>query len=269
MNEASLILSAVQPLSGILAAVAASCLLLLLALPVGALIGGSGARGLSLLVTDHELRSALLLTIGTATSATLLAALGGTPIAWLLARKSFRGRALLAALLDLPLVLPHPVAGIALLLVFGRNSAVGQALLQMGLRIVGTPLGIICAMLFVSAPLFVSAARESITQVPVRLEYAARTLGDSPWQTWWRVTLPLSARGLLAAGVITWARAVSEFGAIVVLAYNPKVASVLSYERFTSYGLPEALPVAAALALLSLVPLLALRALRSHNVPLT
>ena len=220
-------------------------------------------------MTDHELRSALLLTIGTATSATLLAALGGTPIAWLLTRKSFCGRALLAALLDLPLVLPHPVAEIALLLVFGRNSVVGQVLLQMGLRIVGTPLRIICAKVFVSAPLFVSAARESITQVPVRLENAARTLGDSPWQTWWRVTLPLSARGLLAAGVITWARAVSEFGAIVVLAYNPKVASVLSYERFTSYGLPEALPVAAALALLSLVPLIALRALRSHHMPLS
>jgi molybdate/tungstate transport system permease protein len=257
----------VQPLSGILAAVAASCLLLLLALPVGTLIGGSGARGLSLLVTDRELRNALLLTVGTATSATLLAAAGGTPLAWLLARRSFRGRALLAALLDLPLVLPHPVAGIALLLVFGRNSAVGQVLLQLGLRIVGTPLGIIAAMLFVSAPLFVSAARESIAQVPRQLENAARTLGDSPWQTWWRVTLPLSARGLLAAGVITWARAVSEFGAIVVLAYNPKVASVLSYERFTSYGLPEALPVAAALALLSLVPLIALRALRSHGTP--
>lgn len=260
-----LILSAVQPLSGIFAAVAASCLLLLLALPVGALIGGSGARGLALLMTDRELQGALLLTIGTATSATLLAAAGGTPLAWLLARRSFRGRALLAALLDLPLVLPHPVAGIALLLVFGRNSALGQAFLHAGLRIVGTPLGIIFAMLFVSAPLFVSAARESISQVPVRLEYAARTLGDSPWQAWWRVTLPLSARGLLAAGVITWARAVSEFGAIVVLAYNPKVASVLSYERFTSYGLPEALPVAAALALLSLVPLIALRALRSQH----
>lgn len=254
-----------QPLFGILAAVFASCLLLLLALPVGTLVGGSGARGIALLFVDAELRNALLLTVGTATTASLLAALGGTPLAWLLARRQFRGRALLAALLDLPLVLPHPVAGIALLLVFGRQHPVGQTLLQFGLRIVGTPLGIICAMLFVSAPLFVSGAREAILQVPTRLEKASRTLGDTSWQSWWRVTLPLSARGLLAAGVVTWARAVSEFGAIVILAYNPKVASVLSYERFSSYGLPEALPVAAALALMSLVPLIALRALRSPN----
>lgn len=244
---------------------AASCLLLLLALPVGVLIGGSGAHGIALLFQDAELRRSLLLTVATATSATLLAALGGTPLAWLLARRNFRGRALLAALLDLPLVLPHPVAGIALLLVLGRQSPVGQTLLQLGLRIVGSPLGVICAMVFVSAPLFVSGAREAILQVPVPLESAARTLGDSPWQTWWRVTLPLSARGLLASSVVTWARAVSEFGAIVILAYNPKVASVLSYERFTSYGLPEALPVAAALALLSLVPLIALRALRAQS----
>ena len=254
-----------QPLSGIIAAVAASCLLLLLALPVGTLIGGSGAEGVRLLFTDSELRHSLVLTVGTATLATLLAAVGGTPLAWLLARKRFRGRAALAALLDLPLVLPHPVAGTALLIVFGRNSPLGRTLLDVGLQIVGTPLGIVCAMLFVSAPLFVSAAREAIAQVPPRLENAARTLGDSPWHTWWRVTLPLSARGLLAAGVVTWARSVSEFGAIVVLAYNPKVASVLSYERFTSYGLPEALPVAAALALFSLLPLLALRALRRND----
>jgi molybdate/tungstate transport system permease protein len=79
------------------------------------------------------------------------------------------------------------------------------------------------------------------------------------------VTLPLSSRGLVAAGVVVWARAVSEFGAIVILTYNPKIASVLSYDRFTSYGLDEALPVAAVLALLAFVPLFALRALRGSR----
>jgi molybdate/tungstate transport system permease protein len=189
--------------------------------------------------------------------------LGGTPIAYLLARRAFPGRALVAALMDLPLVIPHPVAGIALLLVLGRGSTVGGALYAAGLRVVGSPVGIVCAMLFVSAPLYVSAAREAFARVDARYESVARTLGDDAWRAFRRVTLPLSARGLTAAAVVMWARAVSEFGAIVILTYNPKVVSVLSYDRFTSYGLSETLPAAALLVLLALIPLAALRALRA------
>jgi molybdate/tungstate transport system permease protein len=195
----------------------------------------------------------------------VLGVLGGAPLAYLLERRRFRGRSVLAALLDLPLLVPHPVAGMTLLLVLGRQSAVGGALLAAGLRVVGSPLGIIAAMLFVSAPLFISAAREAFGGVNARYEGVARTLGDPPWRAFRRVTLPLATRGLVAAGVVMWARAVSEFGAIVVLTYNPKVASVLSYDRYTSYGLTGALPVAAILVLLALVPLIALRALRPER----
>jgi molybdate/tungstate transport system permease protein len=248
--------------AGLLAAIASSLLLLFLVLPVVRLVAAAGTQGAARLWTDAELRQSLALTAMTATAATVLGALGGAPLAWLLARRAFRGRALIAAVLDLPLLIPHPVAGIALLLFLGRGSAVGGSMLSLGLRIVGTPLGIIAAMLFVSAPLFVSGAREAFARVDVRLEGVARTLGDSPWRAFRRVTLPLAARGLIAAGVVMWARAVSEFGAIVILAYNPKVVSVLSYDRFTGFGLAEALPVAAALVLLSLIPLTALRALR-------
>jgi molybdate/tungstate transport system permease protein len=163
----------------------------------------------------------------------------------------------------LPLVIPHPVAGIALLLVLGRASPVGGALYDIGLRVASTPVGIVCAMLFVSAPLYVSAAREAFARVDARYETVARTLGDDAWRAFRRVTLPLSARGLTAAAVVMWARAVSEFGAIVILTYNPKTASVLAYDRFTSYGLSETLPVAAVLVLFALIPLAALRALRA------
>jgi molybdate/tungstate transport system permease protein len=165
--------------------------------------------------------------------------------------------------MDLPLVIPHPVAGIALLLVLGRGSAVGGVLYDVGLRVASSPTGIVCAMLFVSAPLYVSAAREAFARVDARYESVARTLGDDAWRAFRRVTLPLSGRGLTAAAVVMWARAVSEFGAIVILTYNPKVVSVLSYDRFTSYGLSEALPVAAVLVLFALIPLAALRALRA------
>ncbi|HEV8449664.1 MAG TPA: ABC transporter permease [Gemmatimonadaceae bacterium] len=250
--------------ASIVVALIASIFLLFIVGPVAGLVGAGGARGVASLGSDSELRQSLLLTALTATTATLLGIAGGTPIAYVLARRTFRGKAFLAAIMDLPLVIPHPVAGIALLLVLGRGSAVGSALYSAGLRIAGSPAGIICAMLFVSAPLYVSAAREAFARVDARFEAVARTLGDDAWRAFRRVTLPLASRGLTAAAIVMWARAVSEFGAIVILTYNPKVASVLSYDRFTAFGLNEALPVAAVLVLLALVPLAALRALRKE-----
>ena len=253
--------------ASVVAALLASLFLLFLFAPIVRLIVSGGAGGVGRLFSDAELRGALGLTAFTATSATLLGVLGGTPLAYLLARRAFRGRAVVAALIDLPLLIPHPVAGIALLLVLGRESAVGSALLHAGIRVAGSPVGIVCAMLFVSAPLYVSAAREAFARVDPRYEAVGRTLGDPAWRVFRRVTLPLSLRGLIAAGVVMWARAVSEFGAIVILTYNPKVVSVLSYDRFTSFGLNEALPVAAALTILALIPLSVLRALRPESGP--
>jgi len=253
------------PAATVLSALAASVLLLFLAAPTVGLVGAAGAGGLRRLATDGELRAALVLTGTAAAAATLLGVLGGTPVAYLMARRAFRGRALVAALIDLPLLIPHPVAGIALLLVLGRGSPLGRTLLEAGVRLTGSRVGIVCAMLFVSAPLFVSAARETFARVDARYEAVARTLGDTPWRAFRRVTLPLAGRGLLAAAVVMWARAFSEFGAIVIITYNPKVASVLSYDRFSSYGLDEALPVAAVLVILALIPLVALRALRGEG----
>ncbi|MDP1858156.1 MAG: hypothetical protein Q8K82_05780, partial [Gemmatimonadaceae bacterium] len=128
-------------ITSVLAALAASLLLLFLLAPIGELIIEGAVPGIRQLGTDAELRAALTLTGLTATIATLLGVATGTPLAYLLARHNFRGRGILSAVLDLPLVIPHPVAGIALLLVFGRQSAVGGVLLSAGLRVVGTPIG--------------------------------------------------------------------------------------------------------------------------------
>jgi len=254
---------ALRAVGSVVVAIVSSLFLLFLLGPIAGLVSMGGARGVASLGKDAELRGALLLTASTATIATALGIIGATPLAYLLARRSFRGRAIVSALMDLPLVIPHPVAGIALLLVLGRGSPVGGVLYGAGLRVAGSATGIVCAMLFVSAPLYVSAAREAFARVDARYESVARTLGDDAWRAFRRVTLPLSARGLTAAAVVMWARAVSEFGAIVILTYNPKVVSVLSYDRFTSFGLSEALPVAAVLVLFALIPLAALRALRA------
>ena len=245
----------------VLAALAASALLLFLAVPTLTLVAKGGAGGVRGLFSDAELLGAIALTFLTATASTLIAALLGTPLAYWLARSTFRGRSLVQAVLDIPLLIPHPVAGIALLVILARGSPLGATLLALGIRVVGSPTAIVVAMLFVSAPIYVSAAREAIADVDPRYEGVARTLGDSFRDSVHRVTLPMAWRGLLAGAVTAWARAASEFGAIVILAWQPRVASVLAYDRFTTYGLSAALPVAAALVLLAFIPLVALRAL--------
>jgi len=238
-----------------------AALLLFLAVPIVLLVLLGGA-GIGDAVRDPETVAALGTTFITATVATLIAALCGSPIAYALSRPSLPGRTFVAAIVDLPLLIPHPVAGIAILLLVSRNTMLGGTLLDLGLRVVGTPAGIVAAMLFVSAPLYVSAAREAFARVDRHYEFIARTLGDTAWTAFRRVTFPLARRGLASAAIVTWARAVSEFGAVVVLAYNPKVVSVLSYDRFTTGGLRAALPVAATLVVVSVVPLVVLRALR-------
>ncbi|MCU0649133.1 MAG: ABC transporter permease [Gemmatimonadaceae bacterium] len=243
-----------------LAAIAASTVLLLvLAGPIALLLvahAGSGARAL---VTDTVVQGAIVRTLATATVSTALAVALGVPLAWWLASRRGPAMRVLAALLDLPLVLPHPVAGIALLLAFGTQSAVGRGLVRVGLEVVSMPAGIVLAMLFVSAPLVISTARDAFAAIPPDYVLVARSLGHSPWSAVRRVALPMAMPTILAGTATAWARAVSEFGAIVILAYNPKVASVLAYERFTSYGLEAALPVAAALVLVTLLPLAMVR----------
>ena len=201
---------------------------------------------------DRELLSSITLTLGTATAATLIGVALGVPLAYLLARRSFRGRRVVEAIIELPVVIPHPVAGIALLLFLGRNSTIGKGFAQLGIEFVSHVPGIVAGMLFVSVPILVSGAREAFRGVDPRLERVARTLGDSPAASFRRVTLPLAGRGILAASVLAWARSVSEFGAIVILTYNPQVASVLIWDRFTTLGLPAAVPAALLLLAVAL-----------------
>jgi molybdate/tungstate transport system permease protein len=233
--------------------------------PLLRLLWESSPRSLAEALHDTELRDSILLTVFTASAATLLAALLGIPLAYLLARRRFPGRRIIQGLIDLPVVIPHPVAGIALLLFLGRRSTVGGALAQLGLEFVSHVPGIIAAMLFVSAPILVSGAREAFRSVDPQLERVARTLGDSGWDAFRRVTLPLAGRGILAGSILAWARSVSEFGSIVILTYNPKVASIYIFDRFTAFGLKAAVPAAVILLLVALTVFAVVRVLQPED----
>lgn len=209
-----------------------------------------------------DVRAAIALSLEGALVSATLATLFGVPLAYMLARTDFVGKGIVAALIDLPLAVPHTVAGIALLMVFGRQGVVGAPLAALtGLRFWGTLAGIVVAMLFVSAPYTVNAARIGFEAVDPRLEKIARTLGLGPWRTFWRITLPLARRGVMTGVTLTYARSISEFGAVVILVYYPMTAPVMIYELFLRFGLDQAAGAAVLLLAVSLALFLALRAL--------
>jgi len=208
---------------------------------------------------DPEVVNSIALTFGAALIATLLAFVAGVPLAYLLARRTFHGKRLLEAIINLPVVIPHTAAGIALLLVFGRRGLLGQWLSPLGITFTDNLAGIVVAMLFVSLPFLINLSKESFALVDEEYEKVAFTDGASPWQAFFHVTLPLAWRGVLGGAVMMWARGISEFGAVVILAYHPKITPVLVYERFQGFGLYAAQPVALLLILVALLVFITLR----------
>jgi molybdate/tungstate transport system permease protein len=238
-----------------------SLLLLFVLLPLLSMLLGTQPKLLWEALSDTEVRSALGLTFYAAAWATVLALVTGVPLAYMLARYDFRGKGWVEGLINLPIVVPHTAAGIALLMVFGRQAPAGRILGSLGLRFTDQMPGIVVGMLFVSLPFLVNAAREAFSSVDADLERMAEVEGASRWQVFVHVTLPLAWRGILGGAVMMWGRGISEFGAVVILAYHPKIVPILVYERFAGFGLDAAQPVALLLILASLIVFLLLQAL--------
>ena len=192
--------------------------------------------------------------------ATMISLLLGVPTAYILARKNFTGKRFVESMLDVPVVIPHTVAGIALLTVFGANGLLG-APLQPYIQFRDAMPGIVVAMLFVSAPYLTNSAREGFKSVDPKLENAARSLGAPLWKAFAFVTLPLASRHLLIGSIMCWARAISEFGAVVMIAYYPMIGPTLIYDRYLSQGLSASRPIAVLLILVTLTIFIAVRIL--------
>lgn len=201
---------------------------------------------------DPSVRGAILTSLQTATITALFALVFGVPLAYLLAFCDFPGKKLITALMQVPILLPHTVAGICLLSLFGPRGPIGTPLAQFGVQITDTFIGVVAAQLFVSSPLLILTVRETFDMTDPSLEGVARTLGASKAKAFFTVVLP-SVYGGIAAGVIqTWARALSEFGAVMIIAYYPHVAPILIYKRFVEGGLSHSRPAATLLVLITL-----------------
>jgi molybdate transport system permease protein len=164
--------------------------------------------------------TALALSLQVSSSAALLALVLGFPLAWILARPPFPGQSLIRAVVVLPLVLPPVVGGVALLSALGRRGLVGGLLADLGVGLPFTTAGAVVAATFVCFPLLVLAVEGGFASLDTRLEQAAATLGASPWYTLRRVTLPLLRPQIVAGLVLSWARALGEFGATITFAGN-------------------------------------------------
>jgi molybdate/tungstate transport system permease protein len=175
----------------------------------------------------------------------------GVPLGYLLARGRLPFTQLWIGLVFLPMVVPDLAGGILLLQTFGPHGTFSHPLEALDLELTSNLAGVVLAQLFVSAPFVVVSALAAFAGVDPKLEMAAATLGDSQWHIFWRVSLPLAWPGIAAGITLAWIRALGEFGATLIVAYNPHTLPVYMWVRFESNGLTGALPVAFLLVLLA------------------
>lgn len=235
--------------------------LLFIIAPLFSMVLKTPAADLLSTAAEEEVQGSIFLTLWCSMAATVLFAFSAIPMAYLLARKQFRGKRLITAIIDLPIVIPHSAAGIAILGFISRDSILEKTAGYFNTSFVGGEGGIMLAMAFVSIPFLLNAARNGFLAVPVRLEKAALNLGASPLRVFFTVSLPLAWRDIVSGLVLMWARGLSEFGAVVIVAYHPIVTPVMIYERFGAYGLKYARPVSVIFIAICLVLFLVLRLL--------
>lgn len=202
---------------------------------------------------EPEVIAALGVSLKTSALATLIVLVLGVPLAYAVVRRPFPGRGLIDTLIDLPIVVPAPIAGITLLAFLGPKSPLGEFLdARLGIRFFDSEWGIIAAQVFVASPFLIRASMVAFAAVDVRYENVARTLGASTMSAFLRITLPMSMRGILIGVILTWFRAMAEFGALNIMANRPRTIPILAYERFVEFQQTEAQSVGVMVLLMSL-----------------
>jgi molybdate transport system permease protein len=221
--------------------------------------------------TRETLADALRLSVVTSVIALAVIVAIGTPVAWMLARYRLPGSRLLDALIDLPIILPPAVAGIALLSAFGRRGLLGDQLAALGVSVGFSTAAVVIAQIFVGAPFYIRTARTGFARVERGLEEAAADLGASPGRVFWRVVVPITRSSLAAGAVLAWARALGEFGATIMFAGNrqgvTQTMPLAIYERFQAGDLPTALLLSTVLLASSALLLVVVRLLGEPGSP--
>lgn len=226
-------------------------LLFILAPLIGMVIKTSG-NDIFDTIKETEVQKSISLTLVISFFTTLIFAIAAIPLSYLLAKNKFTGKKILLGIINIPVVIPHSAAGIAILGFISRDTILGKIGSLIGISFVGSPIGIGLAMAFVSIPFLINSAVDGFSSVPERLEKASFNLGASSYKTFFSISLPLAWRNIVSGLILMFARGMSEFGAVVIVAYYPMITPVLIYERFNSFGLKYARPVAVIFIFISL-----------------
>jgi molybdate/tungstate transport system permease protein len=240
-------------------------LVLYVLIPFVAFLSRTGTAGLLVGLAEPGARTAIRNSLLTAPVSTAVATVTGVPLAYVLARRSFPGKRLVESLVVLPLVLPPVVGGAMLLTAVGRFTPIGSVAAAAGVPLTGSLLGVVLAQTFVAAPFVVVTARAGFSAIDERLEWASRSMGYGPLATFRNVSLPLARGSILAGVVLTFARAIGEFGATMMVAYNPRTMPTRIWVDFITGGIDEIVPVAVALLVVALGVLTAVQ--RVGRVP--
>ena len=244
--------------------IASAPLLALLMLPILALVLKTPPMMLLRYLGSSSIHQAISLSLVTSTATAAMVIVLGLPLAYLLARRRFRGQRLVEVLIDLPTVLPPAVAGLALLMAFGRRGLIGSWLQTLGIEIAFTPVAVMMAQMFVAAPYYIKTASVGLAGVSVDLERAAALDGAGTLQVLRYITLPLAWRGVVGGIVLCWARALGEFGATIIFAGNyPGRTQTMPLAVYLGFeiDLNLALTLGVILLVLSFGILLAVRAI--------
>ncbi len=202
-------------------------------------------------VKDGEVWKAILTSLKGATFATVLGVVLGVPASYFLSEVEFKGKEILESLLNIPIVIPHVAVGIILLKLLNQDSTLGVLFSHLGINFVDTIYGITVAMCFVSISYTVTSSLLGFRSVDRELVWTARSLGASPFQVLRFIVFPLAFSYILRGAILSFARAISEVGALLIIAYYPITAPILMYERFEDYGLKASTPIAVLIILMS------------------
>jgi molybdate/tungstate transport system permease protein len=211
--------------------------------------------------TQKQVINAILLTFTAGLVAVFILLIFGTPLAYVLARTHSHANQVIESIIDLPLVLPHTVAGLMVYILFMQRGLIGAPFKQLGIVFEDAFPGIVVAMIFVSTPFYVNSVKEGFQKVPVHMENVARTLGATRFRAFLLIVLPSSVRHILNGSILAWGRGISEFAAIIMIAYYPMVISTLIYYDFTTGGIKESTAVAFVMIIVCLGVFLVLRTL--------